>query len=158
PAPIIVPYDGTAEYTVAKGDTLFSIAQRARVTVNDIKRWNGLSSNAILIGQSIKLYGKNAAAPSSPVPLPSQEAPSSTASSISISQDSTEKKEIALTFDAGSDIAGIDIINVLKKHKVKATFFLTGKWVEKFPFYAKQIAAEGHEMGNHGYSHLDALK
>ncbi|WP_162990355.1 polysaccharide deacetylase family protein [Mesobacillus foraminis] len=158
PAPIIVPDGGTVEYTVAKGDTLYSISRRSGFTVTDLKLWNGLTTNAIYTGQTIKLHGKNAAAPSSPVPPPTQEASSGSASSRSISQGSTKIKEIAFTFDAGSDIAGIDIINVLNKHKVKATFFLTGKWVEKYPSYAKQIAAEGHEIGNHGYNHLDALK
>ncbi|MEH7073304.1 polysaccharide deacetylase family protein [Neobacillus drentensis] len=46
----------------------------------------------------------------------------------------------------------------MKKHNVKATFFLTGKWVEKYPNLAKRIAEEGHEIGNHSYSHPDAVK
>lgn len=49
-------------------------------------------------------------------------------------------------------------MDVLKKHKVKSTFFLTGNWADKFPQYAKRIADDGHEIGNHTYSHPDAIK
>lgn len=49
-------------------------------------------------------------------------------------------------------------MDVLKKRNVKATFFLSGSWADKFPDYAKRIAAEGHDIGNHTYSHPDAVK
>jgi peptidoglycan/xylan/chitin deacetylase (PgdA/CDA1 family) len=64
-----------------------------------------------------------------------------------------QRNQIALIFDAGNDIAGISILDVLKKHNVRSTFFLTGRWVELYPDYAKRIAAEGHEIGSHSYSH-----
>ncbi len=61
---------------------------------------------------------------------------------------------VALTFDAGaaSDSTPM-ILDALKKRGVKATFFLTGKWVEQNPRLAKRIVDEGHEVGNHTYSH-----
>jgi peptidoglycan/xylan/chitin deacetylase (PgdA/CDA1 family) len=66
---------------------------------------------------------------------------------------------IALTYDAGSGADGAAaILDTLKKHGVTSTFFLTGKWVEKYPDLAKRIAAEGHEIGNHSYSHPDLTK
>lgn len=43
----------------------------------------------------------------------------------------------------------------LKKHQVKATFFLEGRWVKENPELAKMIADAGHEIGNHSYSHPD---
>lgn len=47
------------------------------------------------------------------------------------------------------------ILKVMKKHDVKATFFLDGSWVTKYPQLAKMIVEEGHEIGNHAYSHPD---
>lgn len=47
------------------------------------------------------------------------------------------------------------ILNVLSKSKVKATFFYDGSWVKKNPELAKMIYNEGHEIGNHAYSHPD---
>ncbi|WP_243386914.1 polysaccharide deacetylase family protein [Bacillus kexueae] len=46
-----------------------------------------------------------------------------------------------------------DMLEVLKKHHVKATFFLEGRWVKKYPDIAKMIADAGHEIGNHSYTH-----
>jgi peptidoglycan-N-acetylglucosamine deacetylase len=47
------------------------------------------------------------------------------------------------------------ILNVLKNSKVKATFFFDGSWVKKNPDIAMKIYQEGHEIGNHAYSHPD---
>ncbi|ATO36402.1 polysaccharide deacetylase family protein [Geobacillus thermodenitrificans] len=48
-----------------------------------------------------------------------------------------------------------DMLETLKKHDVKATFFLEGRWVKNHPEMAKMIADAGHEIGNHSYSHKD---
>lgn len=63
-------------------------------------------------------------------------------------------KELALTFDAGSTSYNAkNILDILRKYNVKATFFLTGEFIEKFPDIVKEIAMDGHEIGNHTYSH-----
>lgn len=157
PEKIIVPDNGTVDYKVVKGDTLFSIAQRANLTVEKIKQWNKLTTDKIIVGQILKLYGKNVEPPP-PITPPKEEIPASTSPSVIVSNGSLQQKEIALTFDAGSDAIGIGILDVLKKHNVKATFFLTGSWADKFPSYAKRMADEGHDIGNHTYSHPDAVK
>ena len=46
-----------------------------------------------------------------------------------------------------------DMLAVLKKQHVKATFFLEGRWTKNNPELAKMIYEEGHEIGNHSYSH-----
>lgn len=51
-----------------------------------------------------------------------------------------------------------DILAVLKKHHVKASFFLEGRWTQKNPDLAKMIVDAGHEVGNHSYSHPDMSK
>lgn len=66
---------------------------------------------------------------------------------------------IALTFDAGASPAPTpSILSTLRAAGLHVTFFLTGKWCEKNPELVKEIAAEGHEIGNHSYSHPDFRK
>lgn len=49
----------------------------------------------------------------------------------------------------------IDLLRILKENEVKATFFLDGTWTYKYPLLAKKIKEDGHEIGNHAYSHPD---
>ena len=66
----------------------------------------------------------------------------------------TKKKKIAITFDDGpSEIWTPKILDELKKAEVKATFFMIGAHVQKFPQIARRVAQEGHTIGNHGYAH-----
>ncbi|WP_371825490.1 polysaccharide deacetylase family protein [Pontibacillus sp. ALD_SL1] len=51
-----------------------------------------------------------------------------------------------------------DILNILKKNKVKATFFIEGKWANKNVDLVEMIQDEGHEIGNHAYNHPDMAK
>ena len=63
--------------------------------------------------------------------------------------------KIALTFDDGPHGTKTEIIlDILKKHSVPATFFVLGENVEKHPDIIKREISEGHEIGNHTYSHL----
>ena len=48
-----------------------------------------------------------------------------------------------------------EILASLKKHQVKASFFLEGRWVKNNPELAKMIVSAGHEVGNHSYTHPD---
>lgn len=74
--------------------------------------------------------------------------------STEISRGSGKRKEIALTFDAGSDYRPAKkILEALKSDGVTSTFFLTGEWVKENPKTTKRIAAEGHEVGNHSWDH-----
>lgn len=64
------------------------------------------------------------------------------------------KKVVALTFDDGpSPIWTPQILDVLKKEKVKATFFMIGVHVKEYPDIARRVAEEGHEIGNHSFDH-----
>jgi peptidoglycan/xylan/chitin deacetylase (PgdA/CDA1 family) len=70
--------------------------------------------------------------------------------------------EIALTFDDGPNPPRTEkVLDILDLFQIKATFFLLGKWVEKFPETVKEIKRRGHLIGNHSYSHsrdVDDLK
>ena len=70
----------------------------------------------------------------------------------------TSKKKIWLTFDDGPDEKiTIFLLNLLKRLQIRATFFLIGKQVVKYPELARKIIEEGHTIGNHSYSHLNGL-
>ncbi len=63
-------------------------------------------------------------------------------------------KIVALTFDDGpSPIWTPKILDELKKEEIKATFFMLGNHVERYPEVARRVLAEGHEIGNHTYDH-----
>ncbi len=66
----------------------------------------------------------------------------------------TPEPKIAITFDAawGNEDTG-RILDILQKEEVKATFFMTGGWVEAYPEDVKAILAAGHDLGNHSESH-----
>ncbi|NSW75231.1 MAG: polysaccharide deacetylase family protein [Candidatus Atribacteria bacterium] len=63
------------------------------------------------------------------------------------------KNKIALTFDDAPNGATGEILRILKEEKVRATFFLIGSQVKKYPDVARAIVQEGHEIGNHSHSH-----
>ena len=66
----------------------------------------------------------------------------------------TPDKKIALSFDAAWGNEDVTkILEILKKHDVHVTFFMTGEWIEKFPDDVKAIAEAGHDLGNHGENH-----
>ena len=71
----------------------------------------------------------------------------------------TSKNIIYLTFDAGFENGNTEkILDSLKKHNVKATFFLEGNYIETSPELVERMVEEGHTIGNHTYSHPDMSK
>jgi peptidoglycan/xylan/chitin deacetylase (PgdA/CDA1 family) len=66
---------------------------------------------------------------------------------------SAEMTAVALTFDDGPGPDTERILDVLGEHNLSATFFMIGRHVERFPKTAARVVAEGHEIGNHSYSH-----
>lgn len=67
----------------------------------------------------------------------------------------TEERVVALTFDDGPSSPYTDqLLDCLERHKIKATFFVIGSEVEKYPELTRRIIARGHEVGNHSYSHV----
>ncbi|MHC1750045.1 MAG: polysaccharide deacetylase family protein [Cellulosilyticaceae bacterium] len=72
----------------------------------------------------------------------------------------TGDKKVALSFDAawGADDTTI-LLETLDKYNVKATFFLVGDWVRKYPNEVKMIADKGHDIGNHSnkHPHMNAM-
>ncbi len=63
------------------------------------------------------------------------------------------EKKIILTFDDGPTLYTNNILDILFKYNVKATFFCIGNQIEKHPDIFKRIIDEGHLVGNHSFSH-----
>ena len=71
----------------------------------------------------------------------------------------TRKKKIYLTFDCGYENGNTGkILDALKKHHAKATFFMVGNFITSNPELVKRIQKEGHIAGNHTYHHPDMSK
>lgn len=65
-----------------------------------------------------------------------------------------QQGKIALTIDDGPAVPyTADMLDILKKENVKATFFLIGENAERYPNLVRRIWAEGHTIGNHSYTH-----
>lgn len=71
-----------------------------------------------------------------------------------VKQVPTTHKVIAFTFDDGPHPGTtLELLRVLRQKEVKATFFILGRNAEQHHAILEQVAAEGHELANHGYSH-----
>lgn len=72
---------------------------------------------------------------------------------------SRESKEIFLTFDDGP-VPGVTekVLDILHGYNYKATFFMVGHNVTKYPTLAKEVLAAGHQIGNHTYHHMRGNK
>ena len=74
--------------------------------------------------------------------------------SFVIARTGFKPKTIALTIDDGpAEPYTSEMLDVLKKYNVKATFFLIGQNAERYPSLVRRIWNEGHEIGNHSFTH-----
>ena len=66
----------------------------------------------------------------------------------------SDRKVVALTFDDGPNPDATPLIlDTLREKGVRATFFVLGSHVQRWPELVQRIAHEGHQLGNHGYFH-----
>ena len=71
----------------------------------------------------------------------------------------TNRQVLYLTFDDGPNpFSTPQLLDILKKHNIRALFFCNGKAAEKYPGLMNQICSDSHAIGNHGYNHLDGWK
>ncbi|WP_018250172.1 polysaccharide deacetylase family protein [Orenia marismortui] len=66
----------------------------------------------------------------------------------------TSEKKVAITLDGmwGSKNTS-ELLKIFRENNVNITFFFGGNWLEEYPHLVKEIAANGHEVGNHSYTH-----
>jgi peptidoglycan/xylan/chitin deacetylase (PgdA/CDA1 family) len=75
-----------------------------------------------------------------------------------ISRGTSGKNAVALTFDDGPDPVSTPLLlRLLSKYQVKATFFVNGEKVARYPELIKAILMHGHLIGNHSYSHNNLI-
>ncbi len=71
-----------------------------------------------------------------------------------VSRGRTGENFVALTFDDGpSETVTGQVLDLLDKHQVKATFFVSGENASRYPEIIREIIARGHTLGNHSYNH-----
>ncbi len=71
-----------------------------------------------------------------------------------VSRGTTSRKAVALTFDDGPDpVSTPDLLRLLARHQVYATFFVNGTKAEQFPDMIREILNQGHTIGNHTHTH-----
>jgi peptidoglycan-N-acetylglucosamine deacetylase len=78
---------------------------------------------------------------------------SSTLFGPSVWRGASDRASIALTFDDGPSEATPELLGVLQNHGARATFFQCGMNVRRLPDVVRQVAAAGHEIGNHSDTH-----
>ncbi len=146
-------------YTVKSGDTLYLISQKFGISINALAEENNISNlDYIYVGQILtiprsELNNGNSDFKDLVNPL-AQKYPDTF-----YLKGSSNRRRIALTFDDGPDeIYTPQILDILKTHNVKATFFLLGSKVKEQPELVNRIINEGHIIGNHSWTHPDLRK
>jgi len=156
-------------YTVQSGDTLSKIAKNL---LGDSSRWpeimnlnKGVLSapEKLKIGMTLTLpTGAKPATPAvATTTTPVAPQPQKPVTTPAVTPNKTDKfeKVVSLTFDDGPHPVNTPrVLDILKKHDVKGTFFVTGQGVEKQPELIRRIVAEGHALGNHTYTHANLSK
>ncbi len=122
-----------------------------------MKRWRSALTVLILCGICVGLYGEilcENGSDGTPATL-SATAPGEESAMAIIAADNAETKRIALTFDDGPHpVCTPQMLEVLARENVPATFFLLGENVELYGDIVKEIAAQGHLIGNHTWHHV----
>ncbi len=81
-------------------------------------------------------------------------APLSSTPAVAIRHGPPTRPDVALTFDAGSDVGyAAAILDTLRANGVTASFGITGEWAEANPALVRRMAAEGHQLVNHSWDH-----
>lgn len=79
-------------------------------------------------------------------------------SKVAKEDSSKATKSCALTFDDGPDPKDLKILEILKEHNVKASFFVNAQKLKQYPHIVKAMKTDGHIIGNHSYSHKNLQK
>lgn len=89
-----------------------------------------------------------------PMPVETAAAPEPPVNGLSLSRGPTTRRTVYLTFDGGSNASATEtILDTLKRQEIRATLFLTGEYMRRYPDLVVRMAREGHLVGNHTFSH-----
>lgn len=174
---VIVPYQvvvipqsrpGT-EYIVQTGDTLAAIAARHGVDPGVLADYNGLERKTVFPGLSLvippspKVAAREAPGPAKPEAASNKPPGESNIFKLRpqfpdwlFLSGKRDQKLVALTFDDGpDDLYTPKILDILNQQGVKATFFLVGSSLKYYPAVVSQLAAGGHQLAWHGWTHTN---
>jgi peptidoglycan/xylan/chitin deacetylase (PgdA/CDA1 family) len=79
--------------------------------------------------------------------------PRNRAMGVTLSRGPADRPRAALTFDDGPGPTTPGVLDALAREGVRGTFFVLGRQAERHPDLVRRMAAEGHQIGNHGYDH-----
>ena len=134
---------GYAGHTVGRHETLESIALDAGCSPQMLAEYNHLA-DPLQPGRLLV------------VPHSDGSAQAMVSKPVIVERGMTNRPLVALTFDAGSTAEPLPkLLQTLRDHHLKVTFFVTGFWVRENPALLQQIVADGHELGNHSLTHPD---
>lgn len=124
-------------YIAAPDDTIASIAERAGSDEQALISMNNLvPGQPLWPGRPLVVPQYRDGEPLPPAPL--------------IERGNPARPLVALTFNLESDDTSLNpILDILAERGIRATFFVTGEWVQSYPEAARAIVAAGHELGNH---------
>ena len=111
---------------------------------------------ALAIGLAFPTLGLSQTAERSPAPDASESpAPAKPAGpKVVYTNVPNDGNYIAITFDDGPNpVQTPRLLDILAKRNIKATFFLVGQCVKEYPAVVERMVREGHELGNHSWSH-----
>ncbi len=135
------PVAGYGVHVVAPGETLRSIAERGGSDTTLIRSYNRLEGEP-LAGQPLlvpRMEGYASTLPPEP---------------LLVRQGSTAQPRVALTIDLETGDADVArMLDTLREHDARITFFVLAAWVEQHPELAQRMAAEGHEFASHSLTH-----
>ena len=153
---LIIPSNTDSKYNVKPGDTLFTISQNLGVSMTTLAEENDLVNlNRLYVGQALVIPSKpiQSTTPLGYHPL-AQKYPDTF-----FTKGANSNRNISLTFDDGPDeIYTAQILDILKKYHVRATFYLLGSKVGKNSELVKRMVQEGHIIANHTFTHPDMRK
>lgn len=150
-------------YRARPGDTFSLIAANADVSMDAMLALNGLTPSSIIrVGQPLQLPPDAIPYEQWPIPTRRDLTPFTTDTPIpgspEIKLGRDDQPWIALTFDTGyNPEVQREILKVLREHEIKATFLFVGNGVEQAPEVVSDVIADGHELGNHSFTHRSFL-
>ena len=169
--------DGSAVFLFADARLVATVATvGGRFRFDDIRAPGILRVGAMpLSGEPLRPLAAPAATSSVPAPVASDAPSSPSAAAIlpapataadpersavsrpaapDFTRGAADRREILVSFDAGSsDRGALEILDALRQREIRTTIFLTGEFIRRSPGIARRIAADGHEVGNHTDSH-----
>ena len=66
-----------------------------------------------------------------------------------------DRPQVALTYDDGPGSSTLSVLELLDRHRARATFFMVGSEIDRYPDTAHAVVAAGHDVGSHSMHHLD---